>query len=227
MHLLDNIMWQSLVGPHAHLAVGEGGARRYARGYSPLLGFENPESPDFSGLAAWCEPGEPLYCENWSGPAPAGWRVELESTMFKMVWDAPAPEKDEAPDAIALGAADAAQALALTALTKPGPFGSRTIELGDYFGYFDGDRLIAMAGERMGAGTFREISGVCVHPDHQGHGHAKKLMLKLVRLQMQRGLTPFLHVMRSNANARALYERLGFRNHREVVVRVVTRVGSE
>jgi predicted GNAT family acetyltransferase len=47
-------------------------------------------------------------------------------------------------------------------------------------------------------------------------------MLKLVRRQMQRGETPFLHVMRDNANARSLYERMGFRVYKESVVRVVS-----
>lgn len=45
-------------------------------------------------------------------------------------------------------------------------------------------------------------------------------MLKLIRRQMMRGETPFLHVMSGNAGARALYERMGFRLYRESVVRV-------
>ena len=116
-----------------------------------------------------------------------------------------------------------AQALELAALTRPGPFGPRTIELGEYFGCFEGERLVAMAGERMHAGTLREISGVCTHPDFQGRGLARRLMAKLVRRQMQRGETPFLHVMRGNARARRLYARMGFRARRESVVRVIAR----
>ena len=42
-----------------------------------------------------------------------------------------------------------------------------------------------MAGERMHAGTLREISGVCTHPDFQGRGLARRLMRKLVRRQMR------------------------------------------
>ena len=48
-------------------------------------------------------------------------------------------------------------------------------------------------------------------------------MLKLIRREMLRNETPFLHVMRDNIGARRLYERMGFRNYREVVVRVVSR----
>ena len=130
---------------------------------------------------------------------------------------------DAAPDAILLKPEHASQALELARLTNPGPFGIRTPELGEYFGYFDGGRLIALAGERMCAGDLHEVSGICTHPDFQGRGFAKKLTLKLVRRQLLRGKTPFLHVMSHNSLARALYEKMGFRNYRETVVRVVAR----
>jgi predicted GNAT family acetyltransferase len=143
--------------------------------------------------------------------------------MFKMVWQAPPPGEDEATDAIQLDTRHAAQALELARAMRPGPFGRRTIELGDYFGLFESDRLIAMAGERMFAGALREISGVCTHPEFQGRGLARRLMRKLVRRQMGRGETPFLHVMRDNGQARALYRRMGFREYRESAVRVLSR----
>ena len=144
--------------------------------------------------------------------------------MFKMVWDAPSRPQDEAYDAIALGSEHAAQALELAELTKPGPFGIRTMELGDYFGYFHGDRLVSMAGERFQAGDLCEISGVCTHPDYQGKGMARRLMTRLILRELDRGQTPCLHVMRGNDGARGLYERLGFRVYKESVVRVIERL---
>jgi GNAT superfamily N-acetyltransferase len=222
-HLLDNIFWNTLSGQHAHLSSGTDRARRYASGFSPIVGFPDPLQPDFAALAPFCEPGERFYCDAWSGPAPEGWRIEAESTMYRMVWDGVLPARDEAPDAIPLGPQHAAQALELALLTRPGPFGLRTIELGDYFGYFDDAKLVAMAGERMAAPGLREISGVCTHPDHQGRGYARRLMLKLIRRQLLRGETPFLHVMRANEAAHGLYLRMGFRDYLETVVRVVSR----
>lgn len=219
--LLDNIAWHTLSGPHARFAAGTDAVRRYARGFSPIIGFADPQRPDFAGLARHCDPGESFYCEGWTG-ADAGWQVDAETTMFKMVWQGAMPPDDEAPEAVALGPQHASAALELATLTRPGPFGLRTLELGDYFGCFDGERLIAMAGERMHAGTLREISGVCTDPAFQGRGLARRLMLKLIRRQMQRGETPFLHVMHANAGARTLYERMGFRTWREVVLRVVS-----
>jgi ribosomal protein S18 acetylase RimI-like enzyme len=140
-----------------------------------------------------------------------------------MVWQAGVPAEDAAPDAIPLRTEHASQAVELARLTNPGPFGIRTPELGEYFGYFDGGRLVAMAGERMCAGDLHEISGICTLPDFQGRGLARKLTLKLVRRQLQRGKTPFLHVMAHNAPARALYAKLGFRDYRETLVRVVQK----
>lgn len=221
-HLLDNIMWHALTGPHAQYSSGTGEARRYAAGFSSLLGFANPTNPDFSALAGHCHVGEHFYCAGWSGPVPAGWRVDAETTLIKMVWDGEPPKADEAADAARLGPEHVSQALALAKLTKPGPFGPRTMELGEYYGYFDGPDLVAMAGERMFAGTLREVSGVCTHPRFQGQGLARRLMLKLVRRQMRRGELPFLHVMRENLGARRLYQRIGFCDHLESVVRVVS-----
>ena len=222
--LLDNVTWHSLAGPHERFSSGGPTARRYARGFSPILGFADPVRPDFDALRDHCDIGEPFYTDGWSGPAPRGWRIDVESTMFKMVWDAPMPRGDPAADATRLDASHAAEAVALAELTHPGPFALRTIELGEYFGYLEDGRLVAMAGERMQGGAFHEISGVCTHPHYQGRGFARRLMLKLVGRQMGRGKTPFLHVMRDNARARELYKRMGFREYRESVVRVIERV---
>jgi ribosomal protein S18 acetylase RimI-like enzyme len=219
---LDNIFWNALTGPQAQFAAGHGGARRFAKGFSPILGFADPARPAFADIAPYCDAGEHFYTDDWTGAAPAGWRIDLEATMFKMVWDAPTPDADPAPEAQPLDATHAEQALALAVLTNPGPFGLRTIELGEYFGLFEGERLVAMAGERTAAGTLREISGVCTHPDFQGRGHAGRLVRKLIRRQVQRGLTPFLHVMSANQAGHGLYARMGFRDYRETVVRVVS-----
>lgn len=221
--LLDNIMWSCLSGPHARFAAGDGPVRRYARGFSPIVGCADPQRPDFAALESLFERGESFYCDIWSGDAPAGWTIEKEATMFKMVWEGSPPPDDAAPDAVELQPAHYLQAVELATLTNPGPFGPRTPELGEYFGYFDGDRLIAMAGERMCAGQFHEISGICTHPDFQGRGLAKRLTLKLVTRQLRRGKTPFLHVLGHNTSARQLYEKLGFRNYRETLVRVLSR----
>jgi ribosomal protein S18 acetylase RimI-like enzyme len=222
LQLLDNIVWHSLTSAHAPFSAGSNTARRYARGFTPIVGFADNVAPDLDALRAHCVPGEHFYCGGWSGPVPAGWQLHEDTTMVQMVWDAPMP--DPAPDIAMtqLGAAHAPAMVELVALTNPGPFGPRTFELGDYFGVFEGARLVAMAGERMRADRLHEISAVCTHPEYQGRGLARRLVETLLRRQMQRGELPFLHVMKANHGARRLYERMGFRPYQEMTVRVVS-----
>jgi len=100
---------------------------------------------------------------------------------------------------------------ALTALTKPGPFSARTHELGAYIGIRRNGKLVAMAGERLKVPGCTELSAVCTHPEHTGHGFARTLMTELMRRICGRGETPFLHVREDNMRAIGLYERMGFR----------------
>ena len=222
VQLLDNIIWHTLSGPHARFAMGEGGARRYATGFSPIVGFRDADNPDFAALVPFCAPGEHFYCGGWSGPVPEDWRLDADSTMFNMVWDGDMPTTDEAPEAIPLGAAHTDAVLALAQLAQPGPFGPRTIELGEYFGIFENGQLIAMAGERARMPQFTEISAVCTDPDFQGRGHARTLMEWLLSEITRQGKVAFLHVKAENG-AKRLYEKLGFHVRRVLQLNVVAR----
>jgi predicted GNAT family acetyltransferase len=112
---------------------------------------------------------------------------------------------------IRLTQADAPEMLALTELTKPGPFGARTHEMGEYFGIRRAATLVAMAGERLRLPGYTEISAVCTHPGHLGRGYASALMEMLVERICSRGELPFLHVRSENVRAIQVYEHLGFR----------------
>jgi GNAT superfamily N-acetyltransferase len=222
--LLDNIVWESLAGAQARFSAGTSTARRYASGFSPIVGFADAEHPDFAALTPYCVPGEHFYCGGWSsGPAPAGWQLDVDKTGHQMVWDAPIPDADPDFAAVPLGPQHVLQMLELVALRPPGPFAARTHELGEYFGVLEGGRLVAMAGERMEAGPWREVSGVCTHPDVAGRGLAWRLIALIVRRQIARGQLPFLHVMADNLHAQRVYERMGFRFHQEVALRIVSR----
>ena len=65
----------------------------------------------------------------------------------------------------------AEQAVALARLTNPGPSACAHHRVGAIISaYFLNDWLVAMSGERMHAGIYHEVSGVCTHPDFQGKG---------------------------------------------------------
>lgn len=222
IELLDNIVWHALTGPHRRFAEGTYRALKYQDEVTGLAGFPVPESPDFDALRPYCRPSERLYCLGWQGAMPGGWNLEAEAAIVKMAWDAPMPAAESAFEPVRLNPTHVDQARALAEATNPGPFGNRTIELGEYFGYFADGRLVAMAGERMQAGNLREVSAVCTHPEYQGRGLARELMLHVVRRQLQRGERPFLHVMQQNVRALRMYGKMGFRTYREMPVRVVS-----
>lgn len=226
-HPLDNVFWQSLSGPHIHLSAGDEHARRYRPGFSAIAAFANPEQPDLEGLAALCPVDEAFYVEGWNGPnGSAAWSIEFDARMVAMAWDTQAP-----PPATTtlhcrpLVAADREAAMALVALTNPGPFGPLTLSMGEFIGHFTpGGQLITMAGERTRADPWHEVSGICTHPEHQGRGLGRALTHEVVRRMLQRGERPFLHVRADNEVARRMYRKLGFREVLETPMRIIRRV---
>lgn len=112
---------------------------------------------------------------------------------------------------------------ALAHLTVPGPFAAKTHRLGRFIGIKQDGKLIAMAGERMHMPGFREVSGVCTHPDHRGRGYAGALMSVVAKRILDEGDTPFLHAYATNEAAIGIYERLGFRIRAPMVKAVLSR----
>jgi ribosomal protein S18 acetylase RimI-like enzyme len=201
-------------------------ARRYPAEISPLMGMADFSAAAFESLARLVPMGDfgVLFVE--AAPSlPAGWMLVREVPLAQMIWGgerkvpalavgsaaSPAGKTERAENAIEqLGAEDVDQMLALTELTKPGPFGRRTHELGTYLGFRADGRLVAMAGERLRLPGFTEVSAVCTHPEFVGRGYARALVAAVVQGILGRGECPFLHVARENARAQQLYEGRGF-----------------
>jgi predicted GNAT family acetyltransferase len=147
-------------------------------------------------------------------PPLAHLQAEHRFDVLQMV-DAGEPGKVSEDGVARLTATDAQDMLALARKTQPGPFGTRTHEMGCYIGIRDGDRLAAMAGERMRCAGFAEISAVCVDDGYRGQGIAARLMNILRHRMREQGEVPFLHVRDDNATAIALYQRLGFETRKK------------
>jgi predicted GNAT family acetyltransferase len=113
--------------------------------------------------------------------------------------------------------------LALAQLTKPGPFGMRTHEMGNYIGIRREGKIVAMAGERLRVEGYTEISAVCTLPEYLGRGFAAGLIGELVARILERGETPCLHVRGENTRAIELYKRLGFELRAQMYALVVKR----
>lgn len=219
---LDTPILTALKTSHRDLALNARFVSRYPAEIAPFAAFadETPQAHDELRDFAKLGPVALLYPDA-GAPAPvAGLDIKIDAKVVQMIATGPA----EAPPGFSpetLGVADVPAMLELTALTKPGPFASRTHELGRYIGIRVDGRLAAMAGERMRPQGFTEISAVCVHPDFQGRGYAKALLKSLMVSIAARGERPFLHLYADNPGARALYERLGFVPRQTFVFRVM------
>ena len=121
------------------------------------------------------------------------------------------------PGAVPLELADVPEMLDLARRTKPGPFLSRTVAMGNYLGIRYGGALVAMAGERLHPSGWTEISAVCTDAAWRRRGLASRLVLAVAAGIRARGETPFLHAVASNVNAIRLYEQLGFRLRRSAM----------
>ncbi len=210
-HPLDTPIWSALTTRHAPLAQGGALARRYPAQISPLAALAAAEPANLAALAALVEQDDEVgVFQPRELVLPGEWEMLRAARITQMVHDGRAPLPEGDVDARPLGAADVADMLALVELTQPGPFRTRTIELGRFVGIRDRGRLVAMAGERMWVDGYREVSGICTHPDVRGRGHARALTARVVNRMFAAGETPFLHVLSANERAIELYRALGF-----------------
>ncbi len=240
-HLLDNPIWSALTTDHAALAVRgtdtETLARRYPAEIGPLSGIREETEAGWAAL-------EPLAGRDEGGSGglgsggvvvvflrgapqiPDGWTLVRGGVLVQMVAEEPTPVSIAEPEGVTLRvltAADAPAMVALAQLTEPGPFRLRTMELGTFFGIFEGGRLLAMAGKRLHVPGYVEVSGVCTHPEARGRGYARLLMSCVMEEIAADGKKPFLHSFAQNYGAIRVYEDLGFRVRRSFELAVAGR----
>jgi predicted GNAT family acetyltransferase len=223
-HPLDQPIWAALTSRHGAFAHGDGLARRYPADMAPFAAVRDPDPAGFVGLAQIAAPGDTLALLSVHAlTLPEAFTVERTLVLDQMMACAAPMDDPVATRLEPLGTADVPEMMDLVALTKPGPFQARTIEMGAYFGIRIGQRLVAMAGERIALEGYTEISAVCTHPDHRGQGHARVLVAALARMIHARGEVPFLHVIGGNTPAIGLYRQLGFVLRRTLQLTVVRR----
>jgi ribosomal protein S18 acetylase RimI-like enzyme len=220
---LENPVWSSLTSRHAHFAKRSGDAIRYPSEVAPFAAVAAHGTPAGEDLAQLVEVGETVL---FVGPSPALdaiWDVEPLEHIAQMTCGGRLAVPD-GPEVIPLDARHTADVLDLTARVYPHYFRPRTVDMGRYFGIYDGDKLAAITGERMCFDGHVELSAICTDPAYLGRGYARRLVALLTNDILNRGDVPFLHVSHRNARAKALYEYLGFRWRCDVALVSVQRV---
>ncbi|MGU7771774.1 GNAT family N-acetyltransferase [Burkholderia sp. MR1-5-21] len=220
-HPLDKVVWNALTSKQRRFALGDERALRFPAAIAPFAAMADASPASFEALRGLIDAQGPVALVT---PAelvpPAGFSVTRRATLLQMTWQGTL-DPASAWEHVRLAEGDVPEMVALTAAAQPGPFGPRTIELGDYLGVRSQGRLAAMAGERMRLDGYTEISAVCVDAAFRGQGHAAGLMRLLIAGIRARAETPFLHVLTSNHGAIALYRTLGFVERREMHLAVL------
>lgn len=223
-HPLDRPVWGALTTRQAALALGGAQAVRIDPAYGLFIAAADRSPQSVAALAALLpEEGEVAMVEAEEWPDIPGAIAQPPAAVTQMVARDLKLVEPEGYQIVDLSDFDADEMFALATLTKPGPFFERTHRLGDFVGVKVDGRLVAMAGERLRLPGFTEVSGVCTHPDHRGHGYAAALMSVVASRIQGWGETPFLHVYAHNVGAIRLYEALGYRVRRVMNMTVLKR----
>ena len=221
-HPLNRPIWNALTLSQRRHAITRGQAVRFDPAIGQFAAIPDTTPDSLAALGELVrEHGEVILFEPAELPAVPGAELVQRAPIVQMIAERQIAPVKSPLDIQPLSNADAEEMLALATLTKPGPFFSRTHELGDFVGVRENGLLIAMAGERMRAGPFTEVSGVCTLPEHRGKGLAGHLTRHVTAAIQARGETPFLHAWASNTGAIGLYETLGFVLRAELTVSVL------
>jgi len=223
MHPLDRPIWNALTTRQRGLAEGDALARRYPVTVAPFADMVDMSAKSFAALGELMSGSEiaVLFTPD-AVTAPEEFKILLAETGEQMI-GTPAESALPGVEPVTLGIDDVPAMMALTELTKPGPFSARTHELGIFLGIHVDGQLVAMTGERMKPANHTEMTAVCVHPSHRGRGYAQLLLGAVARRIVARGEIPFLHVFSNNTSAIALYRRQGMEIRRRLHVTVLQK----
>lgn len=218
--ILDNPIWNALITGSKHHSLGNDRVRYMQRDKGLFVGFKTYDADDWQDLDEWfAAKSQIILFTATEIPIPTAWTTKAHRQLLQMVYESgDVPESKESPRACPLADKDVPAMLTLTQLTQPGPFFSKTIELGYYEGIFDQEKLVAMTGQRLRPDPYVEVSAVCTHPDFVGKGLAAELVGNQVRCLVSEAKIPFLHVNTDNHGAIKLYEKVGFRKRKEIWV---------
>jgi predicted GNAT family acetyltransferase len=223
-HILDNPIWNALISNNAVFSTGNEQAKVFNREVAIFAGMKDNSESDLEHLAEILPNETPviLFTDKKINLART-WKNVFCEPLTQMIFSDEITTQSADNQIQKLNPDHIPSMIELIAKTNPGPFFSRTIELGNYEGIFEDGQLVAMTGQRLRPDKYTEISAVCTHPDYSGKGYAGKLIRNQLYHIRQASRIPFLHTLATNYGAIRLYERLGFSLRKIMVVYTIVK----
>ena len=206
-----NPVWEALTGRQKHLNTGGEIVKFFNPEVCPFVAMENWDTTNLTSLEAMLPAGRSFSVMiAKTVDIPSCFEIVFSCMLYQMICRKPVKPSKDLSEIRLLSYQHVPEMLALTTLTKPGPFFQNTIGMGDYYGIVLNGQLAAMAGERLKPEGFSEVSAICNHPEHLGRGYASLLTAHVTRKIQEEGAIPFLHVKQDNDRAIQVYQRIGF-----------------
>ncbi|MEM1662333.1 MAG: GNAT family N-acetyltransferase [Desulfurococcaceae archaeon] len=84
-----------------------------------------------------------------------------------------------------------------------------------FYGVYENDKLVGIAGARIKLPEIWIIGNVFVHPDYRGRGYGKAVTSAITEDAVKSGALAYLQVENTNSIAINIYEKLGYRTIRK------------
>jgi ribosomal protein S18 acetylase RimI-like enzyme len=205
---LDNPVWHSLHEFHRRFASAADQAVCLLPQIGWLAGISEQSVGAYADLQSIAGDRTVALLQRWPVRPPRTWKLLQSEVILQM--SAVGAKWDVCNECVVLSRNDAPDMISLARLTQPGPFETRTCELGHFVGIRKAGELVAMAGQRLRMHGLTEIGAVCTHPAHAGRQYASSLLRTLLCEIASRHDMAFLHVKPGNTRAVRLYESVGF-----------------
>lgn len=220
---LDNPAWHSLNETHQHLTMGSDEIKFYLPDVCPFGAMISPEADLSSFAKKYFAVTDTFFVVGEKPRKTNGLLAENKLVCLQMTCSEPI-EIELTEDIIFLNENYKSELIDLVNSVQPGYFKEGTIRMGDYFGIFKNNKLVAVTGERMKMYEFSEISAVVTHPDYTGTGYARQLIAYTANSIFAQDIIPCLHVTETNTGAIKLYEKLGFVTRRKISLWKMKRI---
>lgn len=211
---LDNPVWHSLSESHKKHAISYDDTLFYDPEYCPF-GASLDTKNSLNAIDQYSKLSTNFFIVGEKPEIPATLKIENELVCLQMI----VRESINIPiteTIIKLDESHREDLLGLVKIVYPEYFKSKTATLGNYYGIYIDNQLVAVTGERMQMNDFVEVSAVITHPNHLGKGYAKQLVAHTANVILNQNKIAFLHVYEKNFGAIKLYEKLGFATRRRI-----------